>query len=181
MRYVRAPYLARGLPGEPDGGMISATGFRIRKGNYLYPYYTAWPWTHGGFRRLTREQQQDKANWGRQHYRVAMQRLDGFVSADAPKGGGWLTTPPSVFQGNRFSLNIDVTALGEARVEIQDIQGRALSGFAIEDCDSILFNDVDFTVKWNGKQDVSAISGQPVRLRIAFRSAKLYAFQFTET
>jgi len=178
MRYDRAPYLARGLPGEPDGGMVTATRFHIRKGDYLYQYYGGWPWTHGGFRRLRPEQRQDKANWGRQHYGIAVQRLDGFVSADAPYGGGWLTTPPVVFKGNRLSLNINVAALGEGRVEIQDTEGRPLPGFVMEDCDRILFNDVDYTVKWRGNADVSTLAGQPVRLRIGLRSAKLYAFQF---
>jgi hypothetical protein len=33
---------------------------------------------------------------------------------------------------------------------------------------------------WNGRTDVSALAGKPIRLRIRMRSAKLYAFQFVD-
>ncbi len=180
MRYDRKPYISRGFPGEPDGGIVAATGFHIRKGNYLYHYYSAWPWSHGGFRRLSPQERQDKANWGRQHYGVAIQRLDGFVSADAPYAGGWLVTPPMVFRGDRLTLNIDVAALGEARAEMQDERGQPIPGFTLDDCDRILFNEVAYIVRWKGKSDVSALSDRPVRLKIFMRSAKLYAFQFVD-
>ncbi|MFH1922054.1 MAG: hypothetical protein ABIP48_19485 [Planctomycetota bacterium] len=178
IRYDRKPYIARGLPGEPDCGIVAATPFCIRKGSYLYQYYSGWPWTHGGFRMLSNEERQDKSSWGRQHYGVVVQRLDGFVSADAPYTGGWLVTPPIVFNGDHLELNINVAAMGAAQVEIQDEQGRPVPGFALDDCDRILFNDVAYTVKWKGESDLSALAGRPVRLKIVMRSAKLYAFQF---
>ena len=181
MRYDRKPYLERGLPGEPDAGMSqSCWGLHFRRGNYLYMFYSGWPWTHGGFRRETQDQRQDKSTtWGRQHYGVAIQRLDGFVSVDAPYSGGWLATPPIVFGGDHLELNINVAAMGEARVEIQDAEGKPIPGFTLDDCNRILFNDTAHTVKWAGKSDVSSLAGKPVRLRIQMRSAKLYAFQFS--
>ena len=178
MRYDRKVYLGCGLPGEPDFGAAQPTAYHVRRGNYLYYYYWGWPWTHGGFRRLSTDQRHSKANWGRQLYAVAIQRLDGFVSADAPYAGGWLATPPIVFEGNRLELNVNVAAMGVARVEIQDADGKPLPGFSLDDCNRILFNDVAHTVRWGGKSDVSSLAGKPVRLRIQMRSAKLYAFQF---
>ena len=180
MRYDRKPYISRGLPGEPDYGDTHAKPFHIRRGNYLYQYRMAWPWTHGGFRRLSEEERRDRANWGRGYYGVVVQRLDGFVSADAAYTGGWLLTPPMVFQGDHLELNIDVAAMGEARVEVQDEQGQPVPEFTLDDCDRVLFNDVAYTVKWKGNADISALAGRPVRLRIAMRSAKLYAFQFLD-
>ena len=180
MRYDRRSYISRGLPGEPDAGMVQPTAYHVRVGNYLYHYYGAWPWTHGGYRRLTPEQRRDKANWGRQRIGVAVQRLDGFVSADAPYAGGWLITPPLAHDGNRLELNVNVDAMGELRVEIQDEQVRALPGFSLEECERILANDVAYTVKWKGNPDVSALRGKTVRLRFVIRAAKLYAFQFVK-
>ena len=180
MRYDRKPYVPRGLPGDPDCGMTHTGEFHIRKGHYLYQYYSGGPWTHGGYRRLSEQERGDKKNWGRIYYGVVIQRLDGFVSADAPYTGGSLVTPPIVFQGKSLELNINVAAMGEARVEIQDEDGQPMSGFALDNCDRILFNDVAYRVKWQGKSDVSALSGRPVRLRIWMRSAKLYAFQFVQ-
>ena len=180
MRYDRRSYITRGLPGEPDCGQAHSTPFTIRRGNYLIHYYTGWPWTHGGFRRLTDEQRRDKANWGRGYYGTATQRLDGFVSVDAAYEGGWILTPPITFKGNHLELNIDVAAMGQAGVELQDEEGKPFPGYSLEDCDRVLFNDVAYTVKWNGKEDVSSLAGKPVRLKIAMRSARLFAFQFAQ-
>ncbi len=178
MRYDRKPYIPRGLAGEPDHGGTHGRQFHIRKGDYLYQYFGGRPWTHGGYRKLSDHERQDKANWVRGRSGVAIQRLDGFVSADAPYTGGWLVTPPIVFQGDHLELNIDVAAMGEAMVEVQDEQGRPVPGFTLDDCDRVLFNDVAYTMEWKGKSDVSALASRPVRLRIAMRSTKLYAFQF---
>jgi hypothetical protein len=180
IRYDRRPYLERGLPGEPDFGAAQPLGWHIRVGNYLYHYYMAWPWTHGGFRRLTPEQRRARENWGREFIGAAVQRLDGFVSVDASYSGGWLQTLPLVFAGTRLELNINVAAMGEARVEIRDADGRPIPGYQADQCDRIMFNDVAHVVRWQGKHDVAPLAGKAVRLRLMMRSAKLYAFQFCE-
>ena len=178
MRYDRRPYIPRGLSGERDCGGVQSPPFHIRKGNYLYQCYERHIVFHGGHRALSEEARRDKANWGQSSYGLVMQRLDGFVSADAAYTGGWLVTPPIIFQGDHLELNIDVAAMGEAMVEVQDENGQPVPGFTLEECDRVLFNDVAYTVKWKGKSDVSSLAGKPVRLRMAMRSAKLYAFQF---
>lgn len=180
MRYDRQPFIPRGLPGDPDHGDTFATGYFVRRGNYLYQYYTGWPWTHGGFRLLSPTERQNRKNWGRQFVGVAVHRLDGFVSADAPQKGGFLVTPPIVFNGHCLKLNINVSALGGALVEIQDETGKPIQGYALTDCDRILMNDVAHLVRWRGNPDVSPLAGRTVRLKIAMRSAKLYAFQFVD-
>ena len=48
----------------------------------------------------------------------AIQRLDGFVSADAPYEGGSLITPEITFKGRKLLINIDTFATGEAKIEI---------------------------------------------------------------
>ena len=179
MRYDRRPYLARGTAGEPDCGQTHTSEFHFRDGDHLYQYYGAGPWTHGGFRALTLDQRRDRANWGRGFINVARQRLDGFVSADADYTGGWLTTPPVLYSGRELTLNIDVAAMGEARVEIQGEDGRPVPGFSSGECDRVMVNDVAHIVRWNGNADVGSLAGRPVRLRFDMRSARLFAFQFS--
>jgi hypothetical protein len=177
MRYDREPYVRRGLPADADSGQVGCcwpTAFR--RGNYLYQFYTGWPFTHGGFRKLGPAER--KQNGGREHISLAVQRLDGFVSADAPYDGGWLVTPPVVFAGRKLQLNIDVAAMGEARAEIQDVDGKPVPGYELANCKRIVFNDTAHTVSWQRKAEVTELAGKPVRLRIVMRSAKLYAFQF---
>jgi len=108
----------------------------------------------------------------------AVQRLDGFYSADADYAGGWLVTPPVVFAGKRLVLNINTSAAGHARVGLVDAGGKPIPGFAAADCDLILTNDVAHVVSWKGKPDVSKLTGKPIRLRFEMRSTKLYAFRF---
>jgi len=178
MRYDRRPFIPRGLPGDPDAGTTHATGYFIRHGNYLYQYYGGWPWTHGGFRLLSQAERQDRKNWGRQFVGVVVHRLDGFVSADTPQKGGYLITPPLVFRGHCLELNVNVSALGSALVEIQDVAGKPIPGYTLDDCDRILMNDVAHVVCWKGNSDVTPLAGKPIRLKMTMRSAKLYAFQF---
>ena len=180
MRYDRRPYIPRGLPGEMDHNGTHAQAIHVRKGDYLYQYYHAERWTHGGFRRLSAAERKDKANQSQGTFNVVVQRLDGFVSADAPYTGGWLTTPPILFKGKRLELNINVAAMGQARVELQHPDGTPIPGYALADCDRILFNDVAYPVTWKGKPNVAELSGRPIRLKVAMRSAKLYAFQFSD-
>ncbi len=110
--------------------------------------------------------------------KTVRQRLDGFISLDAGPEGGELVTPLLVFEGNRLNLNIDCGALGEAGVELQDESDSPIPGFTEHDSVSVDRNGVAQQVWWHNEPDVRAFAGQPVRLRIKMRSAKLYAFQF---
>ena len=64
-------------------------------------------------------------------------------------------------------------------VEIQDAHGEALKGHTLGECDEIYGDDLERTVTWKGAADVSALAGQPVRLRFALSDADLYSLRFT--
>ena len=91
-----------------------------------------------------------------------------------------MLTPPLVFHGHCLELNINVSAMGGALVEIQDEAGQPIPSYALDDCDRFLMNDVAHVVRWKGNADVTSLAGKPIRLKIAMRSAKLYAFQFRD-
>lgn len=61
-------------------------------------------------------------------------RMDGFVSVNASMQGGEIVTKPVQFQGNVLCLNFSSSAAGDVRVEVQDAQGKAIPGFALDDC-----------------------------------------------
>jgi hypothetical protein len=107
-------------------------------------------------------------------------RQDGFVSAQAPMSGGELITKPLRFKGGKLALNFATSAAGGVRVEIQDPEGKALPGFALEDCPPLFGDTIERTVTWQNGGDVSAIAGQSVRLRFALQDADVYAFHFVE-
>ena len=107
-------------------------------------------------------------------------RLDGFVSAQAPRTGGELLTKPFRFRGNRLTLNFSTSAVGSVQVEIQSEGGRPLPGFTLDDCEQTFGDTVERPVTWKKGTDVSSIAGQTVRLRFLLKDADLYAFQFKE-
>ena len=127
----------------------------------------------------------DRSSYHRMEKRVGaiirlIQRMDGFVSANADHKGGELTTPLLAFEGNRLKLNIDCGAMGEAWIEIQDVHGRPVPGYGFEEAVSVDRNGVAQEVWWQKGPDLSSLKGNPIRLHFKMRSAKLYAFQFTD-
>lgn len=107
-------------------------------------------------------------------------RLDGFVSVQAPMSGGECLTELITFEGGELHLNFATSAAGEVRVELQNISGHPLSGFALEDCEPLFGDTPDRRVTWKGSPDLSQHANKPVRLRFALRDADLYAYQFPE-
>lgn len=177
-RRYRVPYLSPGLLEENGFGGILFMGVGlIRRGNFIYQYFTESPLTHN-FPGKNGEAGGVGGAWRSFHVRMAKQRLDGFVSVDAGPGGGTLTTPPLHFQGNQLQLNIDCGALGEGWVELQDQNCNPIAGYAMKDSVSVDRNGITQSVWWKSGPDVSRLAGRPVRLFIKLRSAKLYAFQF---
>jgi len=105
-------------------------------------------------------------------------RVDGFVSVRAPHEGGELTTVPVVFEGEKLEINYATSAAGSVQVEIQDAEGHPVSGYALGECDVVVGDEISRAVAWNGRADVAALSGKPVRLRFVQRDADLYSFRF---
>jgi len=108
-----------------------------------------------------------------------VQRLDGFMSLDAGRSTGSLSTKPLVFEGKQLELNI--AARQPARIALLHESGRAYEGFGLEDCDPIRDDSVRRRVTWHGSPDLTPLVGQPVRLRIELQDAKLYALQFVDS
>ncbi len=107
-------------------------------------------------------------------------RLDGFVSVEAPLSGGEVITKPVSFRGRHLELNFATSAAGSVRVEIQDLDGKPLPGFALDDCSQIFGDAIGRPVTWTKGSDVRAIAGRPVRLRLELKDAHLFAFQFRD-
>ena len=105
-------------------------------------------------------------------------RVDGFVSVRGKLSGGQLVTRPFVFDGGELVLNFSSSAGGGIRAEVQDRAGYAIPGFALEDCHDLFGDDLARVVSWHGGGDLSALAGQPVRLRFELRDADLYSLQF---
>jgi hypothetical protein len=113
------------------------------------------------------------------HLRRYSMRLDGFASLRCGYAGGHMITKPLVFKGRQMSLNFSTSAAGGVKVGIEDVDGNAIPGFSIEDCQMQIGNEIDRKVTWKSGTDVSALAGKPVRLRFSMKDADIFSFQFT--
>jgi hypothetical protein len=169
-RYPRPAYIGIGRHAGYDIHKNYIAHGMIRRGEEIWQYY------------LGSEQYHSSWNGeGREAVFRVVQRLDGFVSADTPYEGGWLTTRPLVFEGNRLVLNVDTDATGYCQVGILDGKGKPIAGYDIEDCVYINGDHIEIEVEWMNKgTDVSAFAGRPVQLAFRSRGTKLYSLQFVE-
>ena len=102
----------------------------------------------------------------------------GSCRLNADCTGGEFTTPALIFSGGHLILNVNTSAGGHVRVEVQDPSGQPLAGFSAQDSVPINGNFIQKAVSWHGDPALGTWAGKPVRLRFAMRDAKLYSFKF---
>ncbi len=169
----RRPFMSPGLEGSFSSRMIWSMPTPVRMGDELWIYYSGLNKDHDGL--------VDPAAGGYlSEIGRAVMRLDGFVSADAEYGGGEIVTPIIRFSGERLELNVDTGGGGSVLVELQDAYGRPISGFTESDASFLCGNSVRMPVSWGEQQNVSSLSGRPIKIRFVMRDCKLYAFRFSE-
>ena len=105
-------------------------------------------------------------------------RLDGFISVNALLAGGEFITKPFTFSGQQLEINYSTSAAGQMRIELQDAEGKPMTGFALDDCEPIWGDHIARIVKWKNAPDLAAHSGQPVRLRFEMSDADLFSIRF---
>ena len=111
---------------------------------------------------------------------LAKLRLDGFVSVQAGKPGGNLTTRSFTFTGDELVVNAD-SENGRLLVEVLDPAGNPVHRYTREDCDPLREDALRQTVTWNGSSAVTSLAGKPIRLRFHVEEASLYSFEFLVT
>ena len=106
---------------------------------------------------------------------MAYWRRDGFYSLRAGGDGGEIVTAPFVPDGEELHLNINAAG-GEARVTVCDRQGGPMTERDVGGPSSPVRGDsTDVTVVWD-KNDLGALVGNAIALRIELENADLYAF-----
>ena len=115
------------------------------------------------------------------HIERMLLRLDGFASVNAPYAGGELVTKPLIFSGKELEINYRTSAAGDVRVEIQDVSGRAISGYALNDSPEIIGDETSRVITWKQGADISRLTGRKVRLRFFLKDADLYSFKFRKS
>jgi hypothetical protein len=110
---------------------------------------------------------------------LATIREDGFVSMDAAGAApGSLTTLPLRFNGTRLVVNADAAG-GLVAVELLDVAGRPIPGYTQGECVALTADSVRQEVRWRAREDLAALRGGPLRMRLVVHRAKVYSIAVT--
>jgi hypothetical protein len=169
-RYDRKPWIRLGKDGSFDSRTMYMTRGMHVHGDEIWLYYVGLDDPHTG----NAEAQK------RMIFSRVVLRRDGFTCVEADYDGGEFTTPPLQFKGEGLFLNVDTSAMGLARVELQDADGKPVPGFALADCDRIhAANVTSHRVTWRGDGDLSGLISNEVKVHFELQfGARLYAFRF---
>jgi hypothetical protein len=171
--YPRPAYVPIGSFGSNDVHMYFLTHGMVRRGNQIWQYVGG----HDGNGIAYHSAWGEKGPWPLIRL---VQRLDGFVAAEAAYTGGKLTTRPLKFTGNQLKLNIDTGAVGYAQVGFLDEKGKPIPGYSVDECIYINGDFIDTPVEWMKRgTDVSSLQGRTVQVVFRMRGTKLYAMQFS--
>ena len=116
---------------------------------------------------------------------VATLRRDGFCSLDATSPG-WALTRPFTWSGDQLRLNAVTSGPtpgapgddgGGIAVQIEDERGRAIPGFAGEQCTPFRGDETDALVDWGGRSDLGGLMGRTVQLRFIIEDANFHSFR----
>ena len=107
-------------------------------------------------------------------------RLDGFASLRAPFAGGQMVTKPFTFDGHKLSINYATSSRGHLKMQFETPDGHPIEGFTLANCQENIGYEIERSVVFNESNDLSALSGKPVCLRVVMKDADLYSFQFQE-
>ncbi len=171
----RRPFMGLGPEGRFDSRFVWAMPRPVRMGDELWIYYVGSNREHGPSGDLDTTAGEELSGIGR-----AVLRLDGFVSVSGGIDGGWFTTPPLRFRGDRLELNADAAGGGSVEVEMMDPDGHPIQGLSREEAVPVTYNSVHLPVEWKGDRKLGSLAGQPVRVRFYLTNADLYAFQFRD-
>ena len=105
-------------------------------------------------------------------------RTDGFASVNAGHEGGEFLTPLLTFKGERLWLNYSTSATGWLKVEVQDLAGKPIPGFDLDQSHEIFGDELEREVRWISGSQVGLLQGRPVRLRFRMKDADLFSFRF---
>lgn len=103
----------------------------------------------------------------------------GFASLHTDADGGEVITKPFCFSPGRLRLNYSTSAAGSVLVELIPENETPIQGFSKDCMDPLFGNELDKEITWGQNSDLSALAGQPVRLRFHLKDADIFSFRIS--
>ena len=136
---------------------------QVPVGNEVYLYYAGY--AHGHKVNATSERQ------------IGLLRIkrDRYIAYEAKEAPGTLrTTAVTLDTAQDLTLNADVSAGGQIRVQVVDALLKPLAGYTFDEMEPVKNDAIASPVKW--KAALSALKGRTVHLEFSLTHAKLFAF-----
>ncbi len=105
-------------------------------------------------------------------------RYDGFISINAGYKTSEFITKPLKFNGQKLDVNYSTSAAGGIRVEVQNLAGKPIPGFTLEDCIPLYGDEISRDVGWKENSEIGQLAGQSIKLRFEMTEADLFSMQF---
>ena len=112
------------------------------------------------------------------HLRRYAFRTDGLASLSGPYEGGTVVTHPLRFAGDALELNFATSAAGGIRVAVEQADGTPVPGFTLDDCQTVIGNEIGRSVVWEAGRELQTLAGKDVRLVFELTDADLFSFRF---
>jgi hypothetical protein len=168
------PFIPLGSTGDFDSGSVyMANGACVPTGDEFSFYFSGSPLKHAEV-----ELPQLKQAKNQRVITRAVAPKDRLVSVSAAAVDASIETRLLQFTGNRLVVNATARTAGRVRVGLLDAEGKPIASRSAADCQALTEDKISWTVSWSDGQDVAPWSGKPVRLRIEFRDADIFGFQF---
>ncbi|MFN0168571.1 MAG: hypothetical protein ACKV22_19260 [Bryobacteraceae bacterium] len=176
----KVPFLGRGEVGTYDAGYMTPSGPIVHKGQ-AWIYYGAFAGAHS----------YNASKLGKDIMSIALCTLpeNRWMGLLAGPSRGTLVTRPLLFKGNRLFLDLDASLSMqkpeppkrrfdecELRGALEDQSGGRIDGFSL-DRSTVIVSSGEQELAWEGAR-VGQLAGKPVRLRLEYRNAAVYSFQF---
>lgn len=168
----RGPFLGVGPDGRFDSRGVWILPNPVFRQDDIRFYYTGANRDHDGFVDPAAASQRSAIG-------LAVMRRDGFVSVEADRHGGRLTTPALRFSEGELLLNVAASGGGCVKVEVLDANSRPIKGFSGAAAPCLCGDSIRMPVRWTSGA-AGQLAGQPVRFKFHLTEAKLYSFQIAK-
>jgi hypothetical protein len=158
------PFIPHGEMGSWEQGNLQCASAPVFLDDEIRYYYAGTTQFHCG----SWELKPQKAGLG-----MASMKPDRFIALVAGDEPAELLTYGFTPPAPHLHVNAKTKADGWVKVEMLDIKGNVLPGFAADDCLPIAGDGTALPVAW--KPGASWPAGQPVRLRVQARRAEVYS------
>jgi hypothetical protein len=178
------PFLSPRGEGSWDAHLVSITSQPVEVGDEWWFYHggssSHHDWWIGPPEGINEPEVHDPDRHVRYALGMAKLRREGIASLDGSKQrAGYVITRPVMSEGDRLTINARCRSGGSVRVEVLDLNSRAIGNKTLDTCDPFTGDSTAHAMTWAGDPAVPG-AGEWRKLAFYLRDAEIFSFRFAE-